>query len=148
MKPPSSVELVLDSQIDEIRRLGPWLERVLPSDHLDMPRAEIELALVELVSNIIRHGYVDRARGPIHLRLERRCARARIEIHDGGRPVPPWAVENADDALAFDPDDLDKLPVGGIGLAMSIAVMDHFDYAQGCAGNVTTIEKALAAPTG
>jgi anti-sigma regulatory factor (Ser/Thr protein kinase) len=146
MKPPSSVELVLDSQIHEIRRLGPWLERALPGTKADTCRAEIELALVELVSNIIRHGCNGCACGPILLRLEQRGERVRIEIRDSGRPVAPWAVDHADEALEFDPDDIDKLPVCGLGLAMAIAVMDHFDYVQGKAGNVTTIEKTLGAP--
>jgi anti-sigma regulatory factor (Ser/Thr protein kinase) len=146
MKPPSSVELVLDSQIHEIRRLGPWLERALPGTKSETSRAEIELALVELVSNIIRHGYNGCACGPILLRLEQRGERVRIEIRDSGRAVAPWAVDHADEALEFDPDDIDRLPVCGLGLAMAIAVMDHFDYVQGKAGNVTTIEKTLGAP--
>lgn len=138
-------ELVLDSRIDEIRKLGPWLEAAIPEAGFAAARAEIEMALVELVSNIIRHGYGNRAGASIDLEFKRTSDLVQIVIHDSGEPVPPWARDFAEKALDFDPFDLEALPSGGIGLAMAIAAMDHFDYKQGNGANVTRIEKAIHA---
>jgi serine/threonine-protein kinase RsbW len=135
--------IVLDSRLEETRRLRPWLEAILPEDELAAERGMIEMALVELVSNVIRHGFDDRAGAPIGLELERTASEIRIAIHDGGKPMPPWARALAQTALEFDPTDIEGLPSGGIGLAMAIAAMDGFDYQEYVSGNVTRIVKAL-----
>ncbi len=136
-------KLVLHNRIEETRRLGPWLEAAIPEADLASARAELEMALVELVSNIVRHGYVEGIVASITLELRRSTDRACIVIRDEGRPVPPWAIELADSALDYDPAALDSLPTGGLGLAMAIAVMDGFTYEQEGGANVTRIEKEL-----
>ena len=50
-------ELILDSRIEEIRKLGLWLAAALAPEEDEAGVAELELALVELVSNTIRHGH-------------------------------------------------------------------------------------------
>jgi len=137
------VRLVLHSRIEEIRRLGPWLEAVIPGPAHAEARAEIELALVELVSNIVRHGCDEHAGTAITVKLERSPELARIAIHHRGSPIPPWARELVKTALEYDPTDIDNLPVGHIGLAMAIAAMDRFAYEEGHDGNITRLEKAL-----
>lgn len=143
MNAGATSKIVLNNSVDETRRLGPWLERAIPEPELASARAEIETALVELVSNIVRHGYGTGTAASITLELQRTHDRVRIAIHDEGQPVPPWARQHADVALDYDPTDLDALPIGGIGLAMAMAAVDRFSYEEGDGANVTWIEKGL-----
>lgn len=136
-------KIVLNNSVDETRRLGPWLEEVIPETEFASARAEIEMALVELVSNIVRHGYGTEVAASITLELQRDDGRVAIAIRDEGRPVPPWARQAADAALDYDPTDLEALPTGGIGLAMAMAAVDQFTYEEGDGVNVTRIEKGL-----
>lgn len=115
----------------------------MPEEALASTRAELEMALVELVSNIVRHGYGEGATASIAIELKRTTDRAYIVIRDQGQPVPPWAMQLADTALDYDPAILDTLPTGGLGLALAIAAVDKFTYEQESGTNVTRIEKKL-----
>jgi serine/threonine-protein kinase RsbW len=137
-------ELILDSRIEEIRKLGPWLAAALAHEEDEAGIAELELALVELVSNTIRHGYKSEPGHAIQLRLERlSLGRVRIEIRDHGAPIPAGPLGSSDDRLAFDADNLDALPESGLGLAMAREVVDRMDYRAAADGNVMVIEKTL-----
>jgi anti-sigma regulatory factor (Ser/Thr protein kinase) len=86
---PAGDELVLDSRLEEIRRLGPWLAEALAHEGDDPAIAVLELVLVELVSNAIRHGHAGEAGHAIRLRLERLgSSRIRVQIRDRGKPIP------------------------------------------------------------
>ena len=144
-------ELVLDSRLEEARRLGPWLEQELAAVADEAARGELELALVELVTNVIRHGHDDEPGHPIRLRLQLAEGLLRIEIRDRGSPMPPEALDAADTALDFgdgggddDGGGLDGLPVSGLGLGLVKAIVDRLDYASDAGGNLTTLEKRLA----
>lgn len=137
-------EIILDSRFEETRRLGPWLATALGDLRSESAVDDLELALVELVTNIVEHGHAGEAGHPIHLLLFQEDGIARIEIHDRGRPVPPEAFAGSADAFAFDPEDIDGLPTGGMGLALVYAMVDHLDYRQEGDGNVTTIVKGLS----
>ena len=115
----------------------------MPEEALAAARAELEMALVELVSNIVRHGYGEGATASIALELKRTTDRVCVVIRDKGQPVPPWAMQLADTALDYDPAILDTLPTGGLGLALAIAAVDQFTYVQEAGTNVTRIEKKL-----
>jgi serine/threonine-protein kinase RsbW len=139
----SSSELVLDSRIEEIRKLSPWLAATLREACGTEAAGGLELALVELVTNVIEHGHDGAAGHPVLLRVERAGGLVRIEIRDRGRPIPPDALNDTGDALGFDPDDLDALPTGGIGLALVRAAVDRLDHRPDGEGNLTVIEKDL-----
>jgi anti-sigma regulatory factor (Ser/Thr protein kinase) len=49
-------------------------------------RADTSLLASELVTNAVRYGRPD-----IRLRLQVDLTRLRVDVHDGGGPMPPWA---------------------------------------------------------
>jgi anti-sigma regulatory factor (Ser/Thr protein kinase) len=53
-------------------------------------RADASLLASELVTNAVRYGRPD-----IRLRLQVDVARLRVEVHDGGAPMPPWVAPGA-----------------------------------------------------
>jgi anti-sigma regulatory factor (Ser/Thr protein kinase) len=142
---PAYDELVLDSRLDEIRKLGPWLIEALPQVGDDPAIAVLELVLVELVSNTIRHGHANEAGHTIRLRLERLGdRRVQVRIWDRGKPIPAEILNRSSDALEFAADDVEALPTSGLGLAMVQAAVDRIEYRTAPDGsNMTMIEKAL-----
>ncbi len=147
---PAGDELVLDSRLEEIRRLGPWLAEALAHEGDDPAIAVLELVLVELVSNAIRHGHANEPGHAIRLRLERlESRRVRIQILDRGTPIPRKVLDRHIGPLEFAVDDVGTLPESGLGLAMVQAAVDRFEYRTGPdADNVTVVEKALEGPQG
>ena len=147
---PAGDELVLDSRLEEIRRLGPWLAEALAHEGDEPAIAVLELVLVELVSNAIRHGHAGEAGHAIRLRLERLgSSRIRVQIRDRGKPIPAEILDRYTHPLAFAVDDVGTLPESGLGLAMVQAAVDRFEYRTGPdADNVTVVEKALEGPQG
>jgi anti-sigma regulatory factor (Ser/Thr protein kinase) len=147
---PAGDELVLDSRLEEIRKLGPWLARALPQAADDPAVAVLELVLVELVSNAIRHGHANEPGHAIGLRLELLDSRRiRVQIRDRGKPIPAEILDRHTHPLEFAVDDVGTLPESGLGLAMVQAAVDRFEYRTGPdADNVTVVEKTLEGPQG
>lgn len=89
-------ELTLDADLEDLRRIGPWLRELLEADPaVDEPEdlaASMELALQELAVNSVVHGY-DGGPGAIDLSASR--------LADG------WQFVLTDAAPAFDPGAVD-----------------------------------------
>jgi anti-anti-sigma factor len=140
---PAPVELALDSRFEETRRLRSWLTAALEEAGSLGAADDLELALVELVANIVQHGHDGRPGHVVRLRLEHRDELVRVEIRDSGRPVPAETFAAADPTLAFAATDLDDLPESGMGLALARAMVDRLEHRREGAGNLTIVEKRL-----
>ena len=78
---------------------------------------DLELALTEAVTNVIRHGYGPEG-GPV-----------RVEAEVQGRQVPGEALAGAGlHRFDFDPEDIEGLPAGGMGLSLITVLMDEVSY--------------------
>ncbi|MCY4546810.1 MAG: ATP-binding protein [Defluviicoccus sp.] len=100
----------------------------------------VNLALDELLSNIISYGYQDEEAHRIELAVRR----------DGGTLV----VTIVDDSIEFDPRQvpdtdtdapLHERDPGGLGLLLVSTMMDSVDYRREDGRNVTTLTKGPAA---
>jgi serine/threonine-protein kinase RsbW len=88
---------------------------------------DVELALVEAATNVIRHGYGPEG-GPLRVEAEALPDGVVIRLLDWGRPIPAEALTAAGSAR-FDVDgDLQALAEGGRGLSIIAAVMDEVSY--------------------
>lgn len=91
----------------------------------------IEIALAEIINNIVEHAYSDRSDGKIQVDISRDGSLLLFEIRDNGAPLPGGELP------AGDPPDVsgarDTLPEGGFGwmLIRSIAQEVHYTYADG-----------------
>jgi serine/threonine-protein kinase RsbW len=89
---------------------------------------DLELALTEAVTNVIRHGYGPEG-GPVRVEAEVLGDQMQLCIFDWGRPIPGEALAGAGARrFDFDPDDLDALPAGGMGLSLIAMLMDEVSY--------------------
>ena len=117
--------LRLRTELAEVVRADAWLVKVcqavgVPRDALE----DLELALDEAVSNIIRHGYGVGAPGEIEIAVEIAADRVRIEVRDRARPFNPL-VDAPEPDLARNIDERSK---GGLGVYLLRQVMDRVDY--------------------
>ena len=116
--------LILKNDLREVPRADKWLVRRCHEQ--DIPESSIHdlrLALDEVVSNVIRHGYGLNGAGEIEVQAEFAPDRVRIEVLDSARPFNP---------LAFPEPDL-NVPIerrqrGGLGIFLVRKLMDRVAY--------------------
>lgn len=99
----------------------------------------IVLALVEAVTNIIRHAYSGDENQSIMLRLAERDGGIELELIDQGKSVPPGDLEKK---------VRDQLEPGGLGVRMMKSCMDHFHYEPRPGGGARLVLRKLRGQTG
>jgi anti-sigma regulatory factor (Ser/Thr protein kinase) len=141
MKPDLVAALSLDCDLDKIRQVGAWLgESCKMADPARVQ--ELELAIVEAVTNIIKHGHAAPGQ-TIGLELHRLGNAIEVVIRDRGSPIPAEALAQSESALDFDPEDIDNLPTCGLGLALIRESTDGFEYCTTDGVNVMRLIKTV-----
>ena len=133
---PLRTELVIPSSPDYlplVRQSVRWFcERCgLPEDE----GGRVALAVVEAVTNIIRHAYQGRPDERITLFFSELPGGIEIEFLDEGTSVPPEALRGR---------DLDDVEPGGLGLHIMKCCMDSFDYEARPGGGSRLVLKKFA----
>lgn len=99
----------------------------------------MNLALEEIVTNIIEYGYKGKNDYDIIIRFTLEKHRLRIQIKDNAPEFNPLDVK--------DPDDLDKpldeRNVGGLGIHLVKKFTDNFSYRRSSGKNIVTLTKNL-----
>lgn len=131
-------ELRLKNHLDELEALSRWVSSL--ESQLDLsPKGafQLELVLVEAVTNVIENGYPDEDVHEIVVTLCPAEGRVRAQIKDDGLPFNPL-----DQPQKVLPSSLDEAVEGGLGIHLIRS------YAQGCAykrldnHNILTIDLA------
>ena len=133
----SSLELT--NQLSEIGKLTDLLEQLAEAWGLSEDLLfKANLALDEIVSNIIRHGYPVSGDRRITVRI-------RLEKDD-------LVMEVEDDAPEFNPLDapepdtsapLEERGIGGLGIFLTRKLMDNMSYRRSGGKNILTLSKKL-----
>ena len=124
------LELVLHATFADVARATEHLRDHLPAWLAGDARHAVELALAEVLTNIVEHGYHGGALEDIRVRLLDRPGGLEVDVCDRGRPIPDGRLEQADETtFLFDPTDIAGLPEGGMGLALIKAAFDEVRYA-------------------
>jgi len=98
----------------------------------------INLAIDELVSNIVLHGYEDPNGKQITVQIEGSDGELRATITDAGREFNPLSVPRPDlDA------PLEKRTLGGLGIHLVRSLTDRVEYARTGEKNVLTVAKRI-----
>jgi anti-sigma regulatory factor (Ser/Thr protein kinase) len=121
----ATVELSISADVGEIARVQEAVER-LAGDHVLSARAAhvLAVALDELLSNVILHGYADASAGKsVFVRIAREASEVAVEIVDQARPFDP---------TKSDPPDLDReledREIGGLGLHLVRTLVRGLSY--------------------
>lgn len=102
--------------------------------------AGLEVALDELLTNIVLYAYRDGQAHEIIIQVDARDGRLRIEIRDDGTPFDPTRAEPPDLEA-----DLDDRPLGGLGLHIVRTVFETVAYRRTEGWNVLVLTKPLPA---
>ena len=134
---PSSISVTVANRLTELERLAHIVDEFCAAHGLSEEMAyHINLALDEVISNVIVHGYTDAQDHEIVTRLTLEGAAMVIEITDDGRPFNPLDVP----PVNFAGDPLAR-PVGGLGLHLVRSLMDSIEYRREDGKNVLVLRK-------
>ena len=99
---------------------------------------EINLALDELFTNIINHGFQDSSEHRIEVSCSKNRDQIKIVIQDDGVAFNPTKAPQPNLKCAFD-----DRSIGGLGIHLIRAYMDHIEYHRRGAKNVLTLTKRI-----
>ena len=98
-----------------------WASNQLPKDAM----FDLDLALEEIVTNVIFHGYRDGGEHAIHVGLALRDRVVALTVEDEGLPFNPLDAPAADDTAP-----IEERPIGGLGIHLVRKLMDEIEYAR------------------
>jgi serine/threonine-protein kinase RsbW len=116
--------LEVDARIERLGDLLALIDRVCRELALDRGVAyQARLAVDEICTNLIVHGYRGLAPGPIGLTVTPLADRLVIRVTDRGRPFDPRRAPPPDVTLSAE-----QRPIGGLGCHLVRSVMDDIEY--------------------
>ena len=137
--PPGTTNLVIRNDIAQLVLLSEAMER-FGSEHALAPKplVQLQVALDEIVSNVIKYAWPEGGSHEIHVRITFDSGKLTIDIADDGRSFDP--------RRALPPERLPGGPrpqPGGVGLHMVKQFMDSFEYARIDGWNHSTLTKVV-----
>jgi anti-sigma regulatory factor (Ser/Thr protein kinase) len=99
----------------------------------------LEVALDEVLSNVVRHGSAAGGVGPIAVDLDIEDSRVEVVVTDDAPAFNPLEVQAPDASIP-----LEERPLGGLGIALVKALMDEVTYERRDGRNRLTLRKTLA----
>ena len=120
--------LAIAASGEEIRRACEWLTAALRQRDVPAPQVEcLELALHEVLANVLAHGGSAARAEPIRICTEVRdkamTGEARVKVTDAGIPFDPTGVPELTPAKT-----LAQAPLGGLGLPLIRRCSDWMSY--------------------
>ncbi|HOK06595.1 MAG TPA: ATP-binding protein [Syntrophales bacterium] len=131
---PGRILLTLGTRLEDVFLLG-WAVRGVceGAGFRDDDLRSLELALVEAVTNVIRHAFRGEEGYAVTIEIVISPESVVFRIVDRGAAMADRAFVRCD----FDPADVASLPEGGMGKSIIAAVMD--DIAYECEGGTNTL---------
>jgi anti-sigma regulatory factor (Ser/Thr protein kinase) len=116
--------LTLDSSLAEVATLAKAIERFAATHALPLETwSAINLALEELVTNIILHGYQGQPGRVIRVEIMLRPGVLELSVEDSASPFNPLLAPEPDLTLPLH----QRVP-GGLGVHLVRKMMDHLEY--------------------
>lgn len=138
--PSAEREFVLDNTLAQIPRFAEEIEAfcqlrgVAPADIY-----KINLALEELLTNIISYGFDDDRVHRIQVVLALQGEQFQVMLSDDGKPFDPLSEAGA----AVLEGRLEDRPIGGLGVHLVRTLMDRLEYAHVDGHNRLTLHKRV-----
>ena len=131
------VEIEISNQLSELDRLHQALADFCGRHGLSAKVArDLNLAVEEIVTNIITHGYSDDRdhRISVHLNLE--PGELKVDVEDDGQPFNQLEAPAVDTTTP-----LADRPIGGLGIHLVRKVADGLEYKRLGGKNILTVKK-------
>lgn len=127
--------LVMRNDIQQIPTLSEWVDWLHVPDELNMP---INLALEEIVANVMLYAYPENKSGQLIVESWRCKGNIYFAISDMGKAFDPTAHAEADITLSAE-----ERPIGGLGIHLVRQLMDEVNYARLDGKNILMLRKKL-----
>jgi serine/threonine-protein kinase RsbW len=128
----SRLQLLIESDLDDVCLVAVAINGICLHLGLDKIQASnVELCVVEAVTNAIKHAYHGKPGQTISVVVSPHIQRLDIEVCDDGRPMPPIAIARLQQGISkLDIAEIDKslLAENGRGLQIIHDVMDTVTY--------------------
>lgn len=135
-------DLSFTNDLAEISRLAEVIEAFGDQYGLSVSDIyKVNLALDELLTNLISYGYPDGQQHLINLRLSLAHGRLTAVMTDDAAPFDPLSEANP----AVLEGSLDERPIGGLGLHFVRTLMDEVSYQRAGQYNQLTLVKTITA---
>lgn len=129
-------KLTLHNDINDVTRLGEWIEETGESIEIAPDKIfNINLALEEVVVNIINYAYPDQTGMPIYIDMDYRDGVITYTITDEGLPFDPTLHDNPDTTLSAE-----QRPIGGLGIMLARRLSTSMTYRRSEGKNILTIK--------
>ena len=99
----------------------------------------IHLVCEELVVNVVSYAYADEAEGYLKIQIEKADGAITIRFIDGGVAFNPLEREMPDVSLS-----MEERQIGGLGIFLTVQMMDDVQYERINNENVVTIKKRIS----
>ena len=131
------LEIKLNNKVSELERFNQTL-REFGQHHGLAPRLvhDLNLALEEILTNIISYGYTDNREHEIKVRLSVQPGEVKAEVEDDGQPFNPLEAPEPDAAKP-----LEERTIGGLGIHLVRKLMDGLEYKRQGDRNLLTVKK-------
>ena len=131
------ITVQLKNNITEIERLSKIVAEFGENNNLSSKVLyALNLALEEILTNIISYGYEDNNEHHIVIRLSLKDEELVAEVEDDGRPFNPLEVPEPDISRP-----LEDRQIGGLGIHLVRNLMDGLEYSRHEAKNLLVMKK-------
>jgi serine/threonine-protein kinase RsbW len=134
-----SITLIVASRFENVSLIGAAVNGICRTLLANTYAYQMELCIVEACNNIVEHGFKHDGSHQFTLTLTFLNDRITIVLEYDGQPFVP----SGEGDLAFDPDNLDTLPEGGMGLYFIKQLMSSVEYNHRKGMNVITMTKLI-----
>ena len=132
-------ELKFKNDEQELSRVAAFMEGVCDELQLDAHLSmKLQVALEEMVTNVIYYAYPEGTRAEISLTAESDGKELAFVLSDTGKPFDPTAKEDAD--IEVNPMDREQ---GGMGILIVKNIMNEVSYQRIGDTNQLTMKKKL-----
>ena len=130
-------EIVIKNEISEINRVIDFVVSYCHEQHFsDDVCFDVQLAVEEAVTNIIKYGYQDQEKHSVLVRAWSEDREIVVEIVDDARAFNP--LEAAEPDLSI---PIEERPIGGLGIYLLRRVMDQLEYKREGSKNILRMVK-------
>lgn len=137
--PRHALELAIPSELDAIGVVNDHLDAFAAAHGIpSAPRRALDIALDDLLSNIVSYGYAGEAGHVVDVAIELADGALSATLADDGVPFDPFAQEEPDTTLS-----VEERAIGGLGIHLVRRLMDEVHYERRDGRNVVRLMKRI-----
>jgi anti-sigma regulatory factor (Ser/Thr protein kinase) len=134
-----TITVKINNKRPEIARLSGILEEFMDTNDVPMNVSfAIDLALDELLTNVVSYGFPDGGDHQIEVNVEVSDEEVAVQIIDDGIAFNPLEKEEADTTLS-----VDEREIGGLGIHLVKKTMNSIEYQRLEGKNILILKKAV-----